>query len=65
MMISSTTQPKTIRELGSQISKKSTSTSFEVIEVFSKTDKTKLTNQFDRFIKNNGHFSVIFIGEPK
>jgi len=65
MMISSTTQPKNIRELGIQISKKSTSTSFEVIEIFSRTDKTNLSNQFDRFLRNSGHFSVIFIGESK
>jgi hypothetical protein len=64
-MISSTNQPKTIRELGNQISNKSNSTSFEVIEIFSRTDKTKLSNQFDRFLRNNGHFSVIFLGEKK
>lgn len=63
-MISSTTQPKTIRELGTQISKKSTSTSFEVVEVFSKADKKNLTDKFDTYLRK-GHFTVVFVGEPK
>lgn len=64
-MISKTSQPKSIKEVGSQISKKPSSTSFEVIEVFSKTDKTKLISVFTRFLRTTRHFSVIFIEDSK
>ena len=63
-MISSTSHPRNIRELGNQISKKSTSTPYEVVEVFSKADKKSLTDKFDAFLRK-GHFTVVFVGEPK
>ena len=64
-MISSTSHPKNIRALGNQISKKSTSTPYAVVEVFSKGDKGAITSQFERYLRSNGHFSVVFIGESK
>lgn len=64
-MISTASKPKTLRALGDQISKKAPATPYEVIEVFSKHDKAKLVNQFDRFKRNNGHFTVVLIGDAE
>jgi len=64
-MISTTQSPKNKTQLVNQINKLPINTKFEVIEVFSTSDKQSINKTFDRYHKQNGHFSVMFIDGGK
>lgn len=64
-MISTTTSPKNKSQLVTTIQKMSPNTKFDVIEVFSSTDKQSVMKMFDNYLRQNGHFSVMFINGGK
>lgn len=61
-MISSTTPPRSKSQLVQSINRLPTNVKFDVIEVSKTTDKLKISQIFDRYIKN-GNFTVIFISD--
>lgn len=61
-MISSTNQPKSKNELVTSVRNLPYNVKFEVVEVFSNKDKSKVSELFDKFIRRgNGYFSVMFV----
>jgi hypothetical protein len=64
-MISQTKSPQSKTHLVSVIQKLKPSTKFEVVEVFNSSDKQTINKMFDKYHKQNGHFSVMFIDGGK
>ena len=62
-MLSKITTPKTKSELLKSIQTLK-SPKIEVLEIWDRSDKTKLNQQFDKMIVK-GHFSVIFLRSEK
>ena len=64
-MISKTISPQSKTQLLTVIQKLKPSTKFEIVEVFSGGDKQTINKLFDRYLKQKGHFSVMFIDGEK
>jgi len=64
-MISKTISPQSKTQLLTVIQKLKPSTKFEIVEVFSGSDKQTINKLFDRYLKQKGHFSVMFIDGEK
>ena len=63
MILSKITTPKTKSELLKSIQTLK-SPKIEVLEIWDRSDKTKLNQQFDKMIVK-GHFSVMFLRSEK